>query len=174
MLLKEAVSLIQSDEIIQPEPTVWADLGCGSGLFTRALAGLLAEESIIYAVDKNLSALKIDSVPEKIIIKMRQQNFDEGPLDLANLNGILMANSFHYIRNKISFIKKTLSSFNGKPAFLIVEYDHDTPNPWVPYPLSFLSLKEFFTEQGFKVIKKLNEKKSLYNSGKLYSAFIAL
>ncbi|MBE7179566.1 MAG: class I SAM-dependent methyltransferase, partial [Mucilaginibacter polytrichastri] len=32
-------------------PQVWADLGCGDGLFSRALAGFLAQGSTIYAVD---------------------------------------------------------------------------------------------------------------------------
>jgi hypothetical protein len=56
MELREAISLIQTGEIIQDKQTTWADLGCGSGLFTRALAGMLYSDSIVYAIDKNMSS----------------------------------------------------------------------------------------------------------------------
>ena len=63
MELGEAISLIQTDEIIQDKQTTWADLGCGSGLFTRALAGLLYTGSTIYAIDKNISSFQKSSFP---------------------------------------------------------------------------------------------------------------
>ena len=52
MQLSEAIELIQKINIPGNKPQVWADLGCGDGLFTRALATLLPEGSIIHAVDK--------------------------------------------------------------------------------------------------------------------------
>ena len=57
MLLEEAAGLIKSNSISQTEPEVWAELGCGSGTFTNALASILIFGSIIYAVDKNKSQL---------------------------------------------------------------------------------------------------------------------
>ena len=54
----------------------------------------------------------------------------------------------------------------------MVEYDTDLPNPWVPYPLSFITLRKVFTELGFNVVKKISEKKSLYRTGHIYSVII--
>ena len=62
--------------------------------------------------------------------------------------------------------------FRDAPVFLMVEYDTDLPNPWVPYPLSFITLRKLFTELGFSVVKKISEKKSLYRTGRIYTVII--
>jgi trans-aconitate methyltransferase len=172
MELQEAISLIQTDELIQDSQKTWADLGCGSGLFTRALTSQLYPGSTVYAVDKNLSSFNTKSFPNQVNIKAIESDFVKDDLNLVNLDGILMANAFHFVRDKKSFIKKVIPYFRDVPLFLIVEYDTNLPNPWVPYPKSFDSLKKLFNELGFSVVKKINEKKSLYRTGKMYSALI--
>ena len=172
MELQEAISLIQTDELIRDTKSTWADLGCGSGLFTRALAGKLYPGSTIYAVDKNMSSFQKSSFPNNVIVKTIESDFVQDDLNLENLDGILMANALHFVRNKKSFIEKMIPYFRDAPVFLLVEYDTDLPNPWVPYPISFTSLKKLFSEKGFNVVKKINEKKSLYRTGHMYSVFI--
>ncbi|HET7001727.1 MAG TPA: hypothetical protein VFI33_10470, partial [Puia sp.] len=93
-------------------------------------------------------------------------------VDLRNLDGILMANAFHFVKDKKTFIEKIIPFFREDPIFLIVEYDTDLPNPWVPYPLRFTTLIKIFTDLGFSAVKKINEKKSLYRSGRIYSVII--
>src|SRR5207249_11137099 len=73
----------------------WADLGAGEGAFTRALSDLLGSEARIVAVDKDASALRaLDSRFET-----RVGDFTK-PLDLHDLDGVVMANSLHYVRDK--------------------------------------------------------------------------
>jgi hypothetical protein len=172
MELGEAISLIQTGEITQDKQTAWADLGCGTGLFTRALASMLYTGSTIHPVDKNMSSFKVNSLPNHVILKTLESDFVRDDLNLENLDGILMANALHFVRNKKSFIKKMIPYFRDAPAFLMVEYDTDLPNPWVPYPLSFVRLKKLFTELGFHSVKKINEKKSRYRAGHMYSVII--
>jgi trans-aconitate methyltransferase len=172
MELQEAISLIQTDKIIRDSQTTWADLGCGTGLFTRALAGLLYTGSSIYAIDKSISSFQKSLFPNLVAVKTIESDFIRDDLNLQNLDGILMANAFHFVRNKKQFIEKLIPFFRSAPVFLIVEYDTDLPNPWVPYPLSFGNLIKLFTELGFSEVKKINEKKSLYRSGKMYSVII--
>jgi trans-aconitate methyltransferase len=172
MELREAISLIKTDELNQEKQTTWADLGCGNGLFTRALAGLLYHGSTIYAVDRHISSFQQSSFPNDVIVKTMESDFVQDDLKLQNLNGILMANALHFVRNKKSFIEKMIPYFREPPVFLMVEYDTDLPNPWVPYPLSFETLKKLFTDLGFSVIQRINEKKSLYHSGRIYSVII--
>jgi hypothetical protein len=172
MELQEAVTLIQTKEIVQEKQTVWADLGCGSGLFTRALSGQLHTGSTIYAIDNKISAFQNSSVSNDVIIKTLQSDFVHDDLHLQDLDGILMANALHFVRNKKQFIEKVTQLFRSVPVFLLVEYDTDTPNPWVPFPLSFTNLKKLFTDLGFHSVKKISEKKSLYRSGKMYSVLI--
>src|SRR5947209_19367694 len=105
MQIQEAISLIQTDQLVQDTKTIWADLGCGSGLFTRALAELLFSGSIIYAVDKSISSFQ-KNVSNKIVIKTIESDFVSDDLSLLNLDGILMANSLHFVKNKKQFIDR--------------------------------------------------------------------
>jgi ubiquinone/menaquinone biosynthesis C-methylase UbiE len=172
MELQEAISLIQTDELIRDTKSTWADLGCGSGLFTRALSTILNTGSTVYAVDRNISSFKISPSPNHIIIQTLESDFVNDDLSLQNLDGILMANALHFVRNKKSFIEKMIPYFRDAPVFLMVEYDTDLPNPWVPYPSSFITLRKLFKELGFSVVKKINEKKSRFRTSHLYSVLI--
>ena len=171
MLLDQAVELIRNDMILKPGIQTWADLGCGSGTFTAALADLLGRGSLIYAVDKNKSSL--NKIPENknITIEKLCKDFVKDVLP-ADLDGILMANSFHYVDDKSFFIKRIEANFRLIPAFLIVEYDMDFSNPWVPFPVSFSSLKLFFEDLSYSSIRKLNERNSIYRRANIYSALI--
>ena len=68
----------------------WADLDCGSGTFTRALASLLPAGSKVIAVDK-----VFQNLPDFI-----NANFTTDDLQLGHLDGILMANSLHGVKDK--------------------------------------------------------------------------
>jgi len=173
MELQEAIALIKTDGLNTKDKQTWADLGCGQGLFTYALAGLLAKGSTIYAVDENSSALKKINSTGNVIIKTLHSDFINDDLNLVNLDGILMANSLHYVKDKPAFIKKIRSYLKPESTFLVVEYDTDKPvATWVPYPAGFQSLKKIFSEAGYSTIKKLHEHSSIFNSGNIYSAII--
>ena len=64
MKLEEAVRLIGYEFVFIPQKHVWADLGCGSGAFTKALAVILPGNSVIYAVDKVKSVL--NNIPDQL------------------------------------------------------------------------------------------------------------
>jgi SAM-dependent methyltransferase len=137
------------------------------------LAGFLFPGSLIYAIDTN-PGLKRSVSSNQIVIEPRESDFITDSLNLTNLDGILMANALHFVKDKNGFLKKAKKMLKNKGLFLMVEYDTDIPNPWVPYPVSFLKLKELFLDEGYKDIRKLQERKSIYNKGSLYSAIITL
>jgi hypothetical protein len=56
--------------------------------------------------------------------------------------------------------------------FLIVEYDMNNANRWVPYPLHFRSLKQLFQKSGYGLIEKLREYPSVFQRARMYSATI--
>lgn len=168
MLLSQAISLIQHD--VPKEKIVCADLGCGDGLFTNALSQLLPQESLIYAVDKSKRALKNVTVKEGIQLEKLALNFVEDNLPLKNLSAILMANSFHFIKDKNAFINKAFTWLNKDGYLIMVEYDIDRSSLWVPYPISYNNLKKFFANYNYTV-EKLSETPSKYR-GTIYSAVI--
>ena len=170
---KEAIALIQDEKFKPLGQQLWYDLGAGSGTFTIALATLLEPGSRITAIDKNSSSLR--QIPKQIAnteIELFRQDFALSNLPYDNYDGILMANSIHYIKDKSSFITKIVSSLKQSHKFLFVEYDTEKSNPWVPYPMGFSLLKQFFTEIGYKNVIKLHERKSRYNRSMMYSAVV--
>ena len=168
MLLSEAISLINHN--ISKEKSTWADLGCGDGLFTNALSNLLSQQSKIYAVDKSKLSLKQVAVKQEIQLEKINLNFVDDALPFQNLDGILMANSFHFVKDKNKFINKVFNCLNKEGYIIMVEYNRDKSSLWVPYPLSFNKLKDFFNQYNYTT-EKLNEIPSRY-SGTIYSASI--
>jgi trans-aconitate methyltransferase len=164
----DAIELITKG-ISANAPQRWADLGCGSGTFTAALSSLLLPGSQIFAVDKQHQVF-----PEnhQVIINFIQADFEKDMLPLSGLDGILMANSLHFTQNKIQLIRKLETYFISNPTFLIVEYDTNSGNRWVPFPLAFQNLKDLFKELDYATINKIAEHPSVYNDAFIYSALI--
>lgn len=172
MELQTAIDLIDVPEIRLNSSTHWADLGCGTGLFTKALSTLLQPGSNITAIDKDAIALKQVNVADKIILTKVQADFVNDQLPLKNLDGILMANALHFVKNKIQFIQQLRSYINEKASLLVAEYDMTKPNTWVPYPLSFIGWQKFFIEAGFSKCIEINRHPSVYNRADIVSMLV--
>ena len=162
MDLKTAISLIRSPHIKSNAATNWADLGCGSGLFTKALSTLLQTGSKVAAVDKDTSALKKVGVVNGISLERLHADFISDDLPLQNLDGILMANALHFVKDKSAFIQRLRSYVNKTASFLIVEYDTARSNPWVPYPLRVEGWQKLFGETGYSQYEEINRHPSVY------------
>lgn len=171
MQLSDAIALIDHPSLHSSNTSTWADLGCGSGLFTQALSSFLTAGSTVHAIDK-ASVHQLPDHFNDVFIKKAQLDFVATPLLLSSLDGILMANSLHYVKEQLAFIKKAETSLHKNGSFLIVEYDTDRANTWVPYPLSFSALKKLFHQAGYALVEKINERPSLYNSSRMYAAVI--
>jgi len=173
MDLRDAIALISPAHLTISAQSIWADLGCGTGLFTFALANLLETGSTIYAWDKANIPLSDLPTPHDIHIKHGQLDFVEDELPISELDGILMANSLHYVSEKLAFIKKTATHLQSEGAFLVIEYETTRANQWVPYPVPFDALTELFQQAGFSFAVKLNERRSLYGAGHMYAALFS-
>jgi ubiquinone/menaquinone biosynthesis C-methylase UbiE len=172
MELQNAIELIRNPGIQSTEKTIWADLGCGSGLFTSALAHLLNTGSKIYAIDSKAYELNKIKETKNIIIEKIHADFITDTLHIQNLDGILMANSLHFVKNKPAFINKISALLKPGGCFLIIEYNTDKANTWVPFPVSYASLKIFFNQAGYFFIKQIREVPSRYNQANIYASII--
>lgn len=121
----------------------WADIGSGEGAFTLALADLLRSTGTIYSVDKNEQSL---SAQEKAFKeKFPQANVRYLPKDyrerlyLPRLDGMIMANSLHFVENKVEVLAHLLRYLKPNGKFVLIEYNVDHGNTWVPYPISLKS-----------------------------------
>jgi ubiquinone/menaquinone biosynthesis C-methylase UbiE len=169
MKISEATSLICTPIIEWARPQSWSDLGCGRGTFTIALAELLAPGSSIQAVDLDQGSLgRIPDDYRGVVIRKVCGDLQSPGLRLSHMDGILMANSLHFIQEQDSFLRKLLSVTN---RFLIVEYERSRPSPWVPHPVGFERLRQLFREAGVQRVDKLAKLQSRFG-GTMYSAFV--
>jgi ubiquinone/menaquinone biosynthesis C-methylase UbiE len=168
----DATDLLAGSNAAALGPTTWADLGCGDGTFTVALASLLAPGSTIHAMDREGSLLRrIPSVHNDVRITTHVGDFTH-PWPFTDLDGILMANSLHYVDDQGAFIRACEARMKATHRFLIVEYDSDEANRWVPYPLSRATLTGLFARVYCAPVLFLRSRRSLYRRAALYSALI--
>lgn len=163
---------------IGARPSVWADLGCGDGTFTRALAQLLAAGSVVHAVDVDdaaLAGLARLAEQHRVTIVTHHADFTEQPwpIDVEWLDGILMANSLHYVRDQETLVRGCEARLKDHGRFIIVEYDLERPNQWVPYPVSRRRLTALFEAAGYASPVWLGSRPSVYQRGEIYGALIA-
>ena len=119
----------------------WLELGSGTGAFTLALADLLGPSGTIHAVDKARGAL---SEQAKIVhtrfpsIRLDQRAADfTRSLGFNGMDGVLMANSLHFVKDKAPVLSLVRSYLKPGGTFVLVEYDSDQGNLWVPHPISY-------------------------------------
>ena len=142
----------------------WADLGAGEGAFTLALADLIGPEGHIVAVDKDAGALR--SIDRGI--ETRVADFTK-PLDLGDLDGVVMANSLHFVRDKARVLETVRAMLRPGGRLIIVEYGADSGNPWVPYPFTYRRWEGIAARAGFKNTRLLKTVPSRW-LGSMYSA----
>jgi SAM-dependent methyltransferase len=167
MTLNEATALIRNPTFQMEHPQSWCDLGCGSGTFTVALAQSLTSGSTIHAVDLDQGVL--DGILDRyhgVAIRKVLGDLRSPSLRLPSVDGILMANSLHFIQDQHVLLKKLLPATK---CFLIVEYERSKPSRWVPYPVGFEKLFQLFNALGIQNVEKVATRRSRFG-GTMYSA----
>lgn len=167
----EHVNLIK--KAITKRGGVWADFGSGEGAFTLALRDLAGKDVEIYSIDTDKERLKKQKEAFASLFPESKVNFIQADfindLDLPLLDGIVMANSLHYVENQHSFLTSMQKYLKPQGKLVLVEYSIDVSNQWVPYPLSFPSFAHLAQEVGFKNVELLEKIPSTYWE-EMYSA----
>ena len=152
---------------------VWADLGSGAGAFTLALADLIGPAGQIYSVDKDSGALREQERGMRTLFPGVDVHYITAdftrPLPLPPLDGVVMANSLHFQRHKDPVIQMVRGYLRPGGRLLLVEYNADKGNPWVPYPLSYSTWAALAERNGFAVTRLLGTVPSRFLS-EIYAA----
>lgn len=145
----------------------WADLGAGDGNFTVALATLLGPAAQITAVDTDFAAL--ERLSARLPAAQIQVADFRQPLTLESLDGVLMANSLHFVHDKAPVLARVFALLRPGGRLALVEYETDRGNPWVPHPLSYRTWERLATEAGFTGTRLAGTRPSRY-FGSMYAA----
>ena len=154
---------------------IWADFGSGRGAFTLALADLLGPTAQIHSVDRDARALcdqqaalraQFPAVP----VQTHVGDFSH-LLDLPPLDGALLANSLHFLdaRHKDAALGLISSYLRPGGRLIIVEYNTDRGNPWVPYPFSYPVWETLARRNCFVATRQIASRPSRFH-GEIYAA----
>jgi SAM-dependent methyltransferase len=153
----------------------WAEIGAGTGAFTLALAELVGPGGRIVAVDRDRAALSqsaaaVASRFPRVALRTLVGDFTE-PLDLPQLDGLVAANSLHFVARdrQVEVVRGLAAHLRPGGAFVVVEYDADQGNPWVPHPFRYESWVEIATAAGLTGISRIGRVPSRF-LGAIYSA----
>ena len=149
---------------------VWADFGAGGGAFTVALAELIGPSATLYAVDRDSAALR--EATRRAAAHVPGLNVQPVVADftrplatpLPPLTGLVMANALHFVpdKHKAAVVARLKSYLQPGGALLLVEYNVDRGNLWVPHPLRFETWQALAQRAGFAETRLLGTRPSSF------------
>ena len=159
-------------DAVRPGGT-WLELGSGSGAFTLALAELLGPGGTIHSVDTDRAALATQATAvrsrfDAVRLDQRVADFTR-PLGFSGMDGVLMANSLHFVKAKAPVLALVRGYIKPGGTFVLVEYDADRGNLWVPHPISFRTWSALAPTSGFTETRLLGRVPSRFLNA-IYSA----
>jgi ubiquinone/menaquinone biosynthesis C-methylase UbiE len=80
-----------------------------------------------------------------------------------------MANSLHFVRDKEPVLARVAGWLRPGGRLLVVEYDSDRGNTWVPHPMSYRTWEALAARTGFLETRLLRTIPSRF-LGRIYSA----
>jgi ubiquinone/menaquinone biosynthesis C-methylase UbiE len=159
MTHEEHVHLIK--KAITREGGSWADFGSGDGAFTLALRDLAGADVTIYSIDKDTKRLQTQEAAFENMFPQSHIRFMAADftmkLELPPLDGIIMANSLHYVEEQYKFLSVIQDYLKPNGKLVLVEYNTEEGNQWVPYPVSYAKFEELAKEKGFTDIELLEK-----------------
>lgn len=178
---QDALALLAPAIALTTDSPVWIDLGAGSGTFTRALAELLGQNGTVHAVEREAKAVRsLRLLAEKAARDGRSARIlvvhadFAGAATLPSANGLLFANSLHFVGydQQPSLLARLSATLQPRSSVVLIEYDRRSANPWVPYPIDRERLERMATDAGLGAPRVVATAPSLYGA-ELYCAVMA-
>lgn len=141
---------------------VVADIGAGSGLFSRPLAKAVAPAGKVYAVDIQQDLLDyIDKRDKEENIRNVQTvlgEFDDPKLPVRNVDLAFINDVLHHIQHRAVYLKTLGSYLKPGGRIAIIEMNKDDPNtPHKNQPELLVSREQIFqwmSDAGFKLAEE--------------------
>jgi SAM-dependent methyltransferase len=168
---RDHVGLIRSG--VEGAGPRWLELGAGEGAFTLALADLLGAGGDILAMDRDGRALERaeDEVGRRfptVAVRTHHGDFRD-LLPVGPFDGVLAANSLHFVTDPVEVLWRVRQVLRPGGCLVVVEYDADRGNPWVPHPFSSGRFPGLAEAAGFVAAREIGRVPSRF-LGAIYGA----
>jgi 2-polyprenyl-3-methyl-5-hydroxy-6-metoxy-1,4-benzoquinol methylase len=144
---------------------VVADIGAGSGVFSRPLAKAVSPSGKVYAVDIQQDLLDYinqrDEQEQILNIKTVLGEFNDPKLPARNVDLAFINDVLHHIENRAAYLKALGTYMSKSGRIVIIEMNKDDPNtPHRDQPELLVSrqdIEHWMSDAGFKQIQQYPE-----------------
>ena len=139
-----------------------ADIGAGSGLFTRAIAKIVAPTGTVFAVDIQQDLLdyinRRDEQEQIQNVKTVLGEFDDPSLPSRDIDLALINDVLHHIENRAAYLKTLGTYMKQSGRIAIIEMNKDDPDtPHRDQPELLLSrqdIDQWMSAAGFEPVQE--------------------
>ena len=126
-------------------------------------------------MDRDAAALRaLPAEQHGVLIRPWTGDVTEMPWPFGKVDGLLLANVLHYVHDQPALLRGCREQLTQGGHLLVVEYDTDRANRWVPYPVPLRALTDLCIAAGFARVVALGSRPSIYQRAPLYSAQAAM
>jgi arsenite methyltransferase len=140
-----------------------ADLGAGSGYFTRRFVETVTETGKVYVIDVEPEALKY--VEDSLIHTHRpfEAEFilarpDNPKIPVESVDMIFVCNTYHHLEDRTVYFRNTRSSLKPGGRIVIIDYYHDDRSGELGFPKRHLIARDKVVEEmtgaGYRLAKE--------------------
>lgn len=140
-----------------------ADLGSGSGYFTRRFVEAVTETGMVYAIDieqemltytkESLVHLHIPFTAEFILARPDSPKLPADSVDL-----IFVCNTYHHLENRATYFSNVKSALKAGGRIAIIDFYHDDRSGPLGFPKHHLVPRETvvteMTQAGYKLLRE--------------------
>ena len=125
-----------------------ADIGAGSGYFTRRIARAVGPSSVVWALDirrEILDYLESRASQEGLAnVRARVVAPDDPGLPPGQVDTVVMVDTFHYVKDRASYARKLRAGLAPGGRIVIIDFVPKSPEerPWGPPPSQWMSREE--------------------------------
>ena len=140
-----------------------ADLGSGSGYFTRLFVEAVAETGKVYAIDVEPEALKYVEESLAHVNRPFQVEFilarpDNPGLPIESVDMIFVCNTFHHLESRTTYFRDVRSALKPGGRIAIVDYYHDERSGELSFSKKHLVARETVVKElaaaGYRLINE--------------------
>ena len=140
-----------------------ADLGSGSGYFTRRFIEAVTETGKVYAVDVEPEMLKY---AEESVVHMHRSYTaefilarpDNPKLPYGSIDLLFLCNTYHHLEERAKYFSDTRSSLKPGGRIAIIDFYHDERSGELGFPKQHLVPRETviaeLTKSGYRLVRE--------------------